>query len=162
MCALGRCRAERWSSFWTEGRRFCANTDWSLELVTIAPTLTKAPVPTEEKQPQSMMLPLHLHCSYAVIVVMCTVGFVPNIHFGILSQMFSFVFFREILDVFLQNEARLGCFSLWDEASVLPSCPIAQTHEEHQRLLSRVCSRYSQILLHFPQYRCRPLGSLPD
>ncbi|KAI3352523.1 hypothetical protein L3Q82_005468 [Scortum barcoo] len=44
-------------SFLTEVGRFCANTDWYLELFIIPSTLTKAPVPAEEKQPQSMMLP---------------------------------------------------------------------------------------------------------
>ncbi|XP_055080662.1 uncharacterized protein LOC129456165 [Periophthalmus magnuspinnatus] len=42
-------------SFLTEGRRFCANTDWYLELFIIPSTLTKVPV--QEKHPQSMMLP---------------------------------------------------------------------------------------------------------
>ncbi|KAI3365344.1 hypothetical protein L3Q82_010128 [Scortum barcoo] len=44
--------------------RFCANTDWYLELFIIPSTLTKAPVPAEEKQPQSMMpATTMLHCS---------------------------------------------------------------------------------------------------
>uniref|UniRef100_A0A6Q2Y3K7 dynamin GTPase n=1 Tax=Esox lucius TaxID=8010 RepID=A0A6Q2Y3K7_ESOLU len=41
----------------TTGGRFCARIAWYLELFIIPPTLTKAPVPAEEKQPQSMMLP---------------------------------------------------------------------------------------------------------
>ncbi len=44
-------------SFLTDAWRFCAKIAWYLELFIIPSTLTKAPVPAEEKQPQSMMLP---------------------------------------------------------------------------------------------------------
>ncbi len=44
-------------SFLAEAWRFCANIDRYLELFIIPSTLTKAPVPAKEKQPQSMMLP---------------------------------------------------------------------------------------------------------
>ncbi len=44
-------------SFLAEAWRFCANIDWYLERFIIPSTLTKAPVPAEEKQPQSVMLP---------------------------------------------------------------------------------------------------------
>lgn len=44
-------------SFLTEAWRFCAKIDCYLELFIIPSTLTKALVPAEEKQPQSMMLP---------------------------------------------------------------------------------------------------------
>ncbi len=62
MYALGCCRSERWSSssssaIYKEAWRFCSNIDWYLELFIIPSTLTKAPIPAEEKQPQSVMLP---------------------------------------------------------------------------------------------------------
>ncbi len=43
--------------FLAEAWRFYASIDWYLELFIIPSTLTKSPVPAEEKQPRSMMLP---------------------------------------------------------------------------------------------------------
>ncbi len=42
--------------FLAEAWRFCASIDWYLKRFIIPSTLTKAPVPADEKQPQSVML----------------------------------------------------------------------------------------------------------
>lgn len=55
-------------SFLAEARGFCSNTDWYLELFIISSTLTKAPVPAEEKHPKAWCCHHHgslwLWCSF--------------------------------------------------------------------------------------------------
>lgn len=41
-------------NFLAEASKFCADSDWNLEPFRIPSTFTKSPVPTDEKQPQSM------------------------------------------------------------------------------------------------------------
>ncbi len=128
-------------SFLAEAWRFCANIDWYLELFIIPSTLTKAPVPAEEKQPQSVMLPPPCFTVGMVFLWWCAVLFLCQTYLLELWPKSSTLvssdhnaFSHMLLGYFKCVFAKFSRAWMF----FLPPYPIAQTHEEYGRLLSHV------------------------